>query len=124
MTPDQIIVIIVGVLLIGFIYWFFLKRKPQIATPARGSIEITVQGGYKPEVIRVEQGKPITLVFHRTDASGCLEEVVLPDFKVRKQLPLNERVSITITPDKVGTYQFSCGMNMFHGKLIVEQKLS
>ena len=120
MTIDQIIVIIVGLLLVGFVYWFFLKRKPTEAQALNNEVEITVQGGYNPEVVRVKLGKPVTLTFHRTDASGCLEEVILSDFKIRKQLPLNERVPITVTPDKVGTYQFSCGMNMFHGKLIVE----
>ncbi|PIR44474.1 MAG: hypothetical protein COV10_04440 [Candidatus Vogelbacteria bacterium CG10_big_fil_rev_8_21_14_0_10_51_16] len=120
MTIDQVIVIVVGILLIGFVYWSFLKRKPKAEAVASGTVEITVQGGYRPEIISVSLGKPTTLVFHRTDSSSCLEEVLIPDFKIRKQLPLNERVSITIVPQKAGTYQFSCGMNMFHGKIIVE----
>jgi plastocyanin domain-containing protein len=48
-----------------------------------------------------------------------LEEVVLGDFKVRKTLPLNQTVTIPITPQKEGEFVFSCGMNMFHGKIKV-----
>jgi plastocyanin domain-containing protein len=39
---------------------------------------------------------------------------------VRKYLPLNKKTPITITPKKEGTYEIVCGMNMFHGKIIVK----
>jgi plastocyanin domain-containing protein len=32
---------------------------------------------------------------------------------------MNEIVTLEIRPEKPGTYEFVCGMNMFHGKLIV-----
>jgi len=54
------------------------------------------------------------------DSNSCLEEVVLSDFKVRKFLPLNEKTEIEINPTKKGEFDFSCGMGMFHGKLIVK----
>jgi len=49
-----------------------------------------------------------------------LEEIYIPDFKVKEYLPLNKSVEITLTPKKEGTYQTHCGMGMFHGKIIVE----
>ena len=65
------------------------------------------------------KGKTTTINFFRKDPSSCLEEVILSDFKIRKYLPLNKKVSIEITPQKTGEYSFSCGMNMFHGKVKV-----
>ena len=84
------------------------------------NVEIIVEGGYTPEVISLQLGKPATITFLRKDPSSCLEEVVLSDFKIRKFLPLNEKVSIAVTPTKTGEYTFSCGMNMYHGKIVVK----
>lgn len=119
MQPDNIIVIIAGIGVIGFIYWFFLMKKEKIVT-AGDSVDITVKGGYSPDTIAIAKGKTTTLRFTRRDPSGCLEEVVVPEFKIRKFLPLNQTVSVEIKPEKAGEYEFVCGMNMFHGKLIVK----
>ena len=119
MQLDNIIVIVVGVGLVAFIYWFFLMKKEKAVT-AGDSIDILVKGGYSPNTIVLTKGKKTTLRFTRQDPSGCLEEVVVPEFKIRKFLPLNETVSIELKPEKAGEYEFVCGMNMFHGKLIVK----
>ena len=126
MTLDKILVIISGVLGIGFIYCFFLSKKDKKAVvvnsvDSMGSlqVEITVEGGYQPEVISIPVGKTTVLNFTRTDPTGCLDEVVLGDFNIRKELPLNKKISIEITPKQKGTFTYSCGMNMYHGKIIV-----
>lgn len=119
MTLDKILVTIAGLLGIGFTYWFFLMRK-QEAQAVSGSVDVIVDGGYTPEVISVPRGEKTVINFLRKDPSSCLEEVVLSDFKVRKQLPLNKRVSVEITPQEQGEFTYSCGMNMFHGKIIVQ----
>lgn len=120
MTPDKILVAIVGALGIGFTYWFFLmKNDSAVAVVVGRMIDIEVLGGYKPANISIKKGETTTITFLRRDPSSCLEEVVLPDFKIRTYLPLHKKTSITITPDVAGEYQFSCGMNMFHGKIIV-----
>ncbi|MCX6738491.1 MAG: cupredoxin domain-containing protein [Candidatus Parcubacteria bacterium] len=120
MSPDKIIVIIIGFFAITFIYWFFLMKKSKAVSVSAGSVDITVLGGYSPEVITIPVGKTTRLNFLRTDPSSCLEEVVIGDFHIRKTLPLNEKVSVEITPKKTGEYTYSCGMNMFHGKIIVK----
>lgn len=119
MQLDNIIVTVAGIGVIGFIYWFFLMKKEK-AIVAGDVVDIKVAGGYSPDTIAVAKGKKITLQFTRKDPSGCLEEVVIPEFKVRKFLPLNQTVAIELKPEKAGEYEFVCGMNMFHGKLIVK----
>lgn len=116
---DKIIVTTVGVLGIAFVFWFFLAKKEN-AVAAEGEIDIEVKGGYSPDVISIPVGKPIKINFTRKDESTCLEEVVISDFKIRKLLPMNEKTTIEITPDKTGEYKFSCGMGMFHGKILVK----
>lgn len=103
----------------ALVVWFFLGKRREVSVVAGDDIDIEVAGGYKPAAITVRRGKPVTLKFHRTDPSDCLAEVVLADFGIRQTLPLNQTAEIRITPDKTGEFDFSCGMNMFHGKLKV-----
>ena len=116
---DKIIVLIFGSLSIIFTYWFFFMKKIN-TVQAEGRVNILVDGGYKPERISIPYGQTTKLVFERKDSNSCLEEVILSDFKIKKSLPLNEKVTVEITPDKKGEFDFSCGMGMFHGKLIVK----
>lgn len=115
---DKIIVTTTGLLGILFTYWFFLMKKEKVVK-AHDSIDIVVEGGYSPDVISIPKGKTTKLNFLRKDPSSCLEEVVLGDFKIRKQLPLNQKITIELTPQQTGEFKYSCGMNMYHGKIIV-----
>ena len=115
---DKIIVIVSGIAGIFFTYWFFLMKKGNM-TKVKDEVEITVEGGYSPESISIPKGKTTKITFFRKDPSSCLEEIVLGDFKIRKILPLNEKVTIELTPQQTGEFKYSCGMNMYHGKIIV-----
>lgn len=120
MTLDKILVVIASIGGIIFTHWFFLMKKEDKAfVVSENSVDIIVKGGYSPEVISIPKGKKTTLNFIRQDSSSCLEEVLIPNFKVRKYLPLNKKVAVAITPQKEGEYEISCGMNMFHGKIVV-----
>lgn len=116
---EKIIVATLSLGTIGLIYWFFFGKKDE-ATTSEGGVHILVDGGYKPGKIRIKKGVTTTLVFERKDPSTCLEEIVIPDFKIKKYLPLGEKVEIQLTPQKEGRYQTHCGMGMFHGQIIVE----
>ena len=118
MPFDKIIVAVGGIAAILFVAWFFFGKKVKEVAVEK-QVQIVVEGGYSPEVITVKQGQPVTLNFLRKDPSSCLEEVVLPDFGVRQHLELNQTTPIEITPKRVGEYIFSCGMNMYHGKIKV-----
>src|SRR3989344_9646971 len=119
MTIDKILVNFFGVIAILFVYWFFLMKKDKQVI-VHGSVDIVVDGGYTPSIISIPSGQSTKINFFRKDPSSCLEEVVLSDFKIRKFLPLNQKVTIEVKPEKPGEYPFACGMNMFHGKIIVK----
>lgn len=119
MSLDKILVTLVGIAGIAFTYWFFLLKKDTVVE-VEDSVDILVDGGYSPSTISVQKDKTTQLNFFRKDPSTCLEEIVLADFKIRKHLPLNKTTRIAITPTKSGTYDMVCGMNMFHGKIIVK----
>ena len=59
-------------------------------------------------------------LFDRKDPSTCLDQVVLPEFGAHLDLPLHEKTVVTVQPNESGEFGFACGMNMFHGKIIVD----
>ncbi len=125
MTSDKIVVTLAGLAAIGFIVWFFwLVKKPGIkaALTSGGYQEamVLVKGGYTPDVIVVEKGKPVRLNFVRAESASCSEMVLFPDFNKSAQLPEGETVPVEFMPDKAGEFEFQCQMGMFRGKLIVE----
>jgi plastocyanin domain-containing protein len=122
MSIDKILVTFLGMGVIGFIWWFFFGKKSSFAeaTEGQGEISIIVDGGYKPSTIVIKKGVETTLYITRKDQNSCLEDIVLPEFKIKEYLPLNEIVEIKVTPNKSGEFPFHCGMNMFHGKIIVK----
>jgi len=124
MDTTEIIVIVGGIGLIGFVFWYFFGERKRIAVETGESgvqeIDITVKGGYSPDVIVVRQGQPVRLNFNRQETSSCSDQVVLSDFKIVRDLPAFKNTPVEFTPDRPGEFGFTCGMNMLHGKLIVE----
>lgn len=105
---------------IAWVNWYFFAAGRKPVTVQGAEALITVDGGYSPSTIRARAGVPLRIVFDRKDASSCSEEVVFPDFGVRKFLPTGEKTVIEITPPKPGRYDFMCGMSMLRGTLIAE----
>ena len=111
-----------------WVNWYFFiagrgaERAVVAATPGLGmqEVRISVRGGYEPAIIRVAAGRPVRLVFDRQETSSCSEELVFPSFGIRKFLPANQQTTVQVTPPSPGTYDFTCGMGMLHGKLIAE----
>jgi len=125
MTPDKMFVTFGGLAAIGFIIWFFwLVKKPgtKAVLTSSGYQEamVLVKGGYTPDVIVVERGRPVRLNFVRTESAACSELVMFPDFNKSAELPEGETVAVELLPDKAGEYEFQCQMGMLRGKLIVE----
>lgn len=121
---DKVIVIVSALVLIGLIAWWFFGPKNQaiVESEQKGtdqSATITVDGGYSPAVLSLKAGVPAHITFMRKDPSGCLEEIIMPDFGIAEKLPMNEPFTVLINPSKVGDYTYTCGMRMFSGKIRV-----
>ena len=120
----------IGVLLAGFalmlgIAWFFWGPRRGGVRAVRSSsgyqeAMVLVKGGYTPDLIVVERGKPVRLNFRREEAAACSEIVVLADFNRSARLPEGQTVSVEFLPEQPGEYEFACQMGMIRGKLIVE----
>jgi plastocyanin domain-containing protein len=119
-------VVLAGLAAIAWInrFFFFAAGAPATAAAAGGGVQevtIGVRGGYEPARVRVKRGVPVRLVFDRQEASGCSEEVVIPEFGIRRFLPAFRKTPVELTPERAGSYEFTCGMGMLRGKLIVDE---
>ncbi len=124
MTLDQILVTAVGILAIAGIGAFFLLPKGKETRTVVGSsgfqeAMILVKGGYTPDLIVAEAGRPIRLSFLREESSACSDRVVFPDFHTSAPLPQGKNVTVELPAAKAGEYGFQCEMGMLRGKLIV-----
>jgi plastocyanin domain-containing protein len=127
MTLSEWIVILAGAAAIAWVNWyFFLARRGAasavVAETRGGAQEVTimVQGGYEPAEVKLKRGIPARLVFDRRETSGCSEEVVIPDFGIRKFLPAFQKTTVELKPETAGSFEFTCGMSMLRGRLVVE----
>ena len=125
MTPDRWIVTATGLALIGFIVWFFwLKRSTGFrASETSGGYQeamILVKGGYTPDTIIVQSGRPVRLNFRREETASCSDKVIFADFHKSAELPAGESVAVELLPKEPGEYAFTCPMGMFRGRLIAE----
>jgi len=77
------------------------------------TVDISVtKKGFEPNTIDVAPGTNIILNVTRKTDSTCAKQIQIPSMKIKKDLPLNETVSIKVGKLEKGEIRFGCGMNM------------
>ena len=127
MDSAEVLVTVGGLAAIGWVIWYFFLGERQQVRAAVGAggvqqVQVRVKGGYEPDVIVVEKGRPVRLDFFRDESSGCSDTIVFGDFGIARPLPAFKTTPVEFTPDKAGEFTFTCGMNMLRGKLIVRDE--
>ena len=125
MATSDYLVILGGAIVIAGIAWFFWGPRrggyrAALATSGYQEAMVLVKGGYTPDVIVVEHGKPVRLNFRREESAACSEMVILGDFGKSAKLPEGEVVPLEFLPERPGEYEFTCQMGMLRGRLVVE----
>jgi plastocyanin domain-containing protein len=124
MTAAQIAVTLGGTAAIGWVLWYFLfARGTGVAATAVDGVQevpVLVKGGYSPDTIIVQAGRPVRLQFYRDETADCSERVIFEAFGVNQELPAFQTTTVEFTPREPGEYPFRCGMNMLKGLLVVE----
>lgn len=125
MTVSDIVVLVIGAGLIGWELWYFLAPRKK-GTPARRGqggaqeVNVIVKGGYDPDTILVEAGRPVRLNFYRDETAGCSERLVFESFGIDQALPAFQTTAIQFTPTQPGDYPFRCGMSMLKGRVVAQ----
>jgi plastocyanin domain-containing protein len=124
MDMTEIIVVISGVALIALVLWYFFGERERVDARDAGDgvqeIDITVKGGYSPDVVVVRQGARVRLNFYRDETASCSDRVIFGDFRIARELPAFKTTPVEFTPESAGEFTWTCGMNMMRGKLVVE----
>jgi plastocyanin domain-containing protein len=107
MTPDKFLVTLLGFAAIAFIVWFFwLVKRPGVKADVNSAgfqeAMVLVKGGYTPDVIVVERGRPVRLNFVRAESASCSGTVVFPEFNKSAYLPEGETVPVEVMPGTAG----------------------
>ena len=121
----SILAIIIGVVLIGLIIWWFFGRHQESAGHAQQAnneqtATVVVKGGYSPSTVVLKKGVPAKVNFDMQDHTACLSHVVFSSLDVNKDLTKQKITTVDIPTDKAGEIDFACGMDMFHGKVVVK----
>lgn len=86
------------------------------------TVKITVdQNGFSPSSIDAEAGHKLNLVFKRAAGTNCGNRVVFPKLGIRRNLPVGKAVVVSVTPRDAGQINFSCGMGMYKGSIVVTE---
>ena len=125
LTQSDLWPILGGLAVIAGIAWFFWgpRRGGVRAALTSGGYQeamILVKGGYTPDLVVVQRGRPVRLNFRRDETAACSEMVVLGDFGKSARLPEGDVVPVEFLPDRAGTYEFTCQMGMLRGRIVVE----
>lgn len=89
------------------------------STMAGGPTVLITEAGYEPPTVTVRSGKRTKITFLRKTDATCGTEVVFPTLKITRSLPLNKPVEVELPPQAEGVLRFTCGMDMFEGKVVV-----
>ncbi|MCC4477269.1 cupredoxin domain-containing protein [Limosilactobacillus reuteri] len=121
----RIAVIIIALFLIAFIVWWFFGKHTESAGKStivndEQTATIVVNGGYSPSTVILKKGIPAQVNFDMHDSTACLSHVVFEQLGVNKDLTKQKITTINIPTDKAQTFNFACGMDMFHGKVVVK----
>jgi Cu+-exporting ATPase len=120
----DVLVVLLGVALIAGELWFFLGPRPKPVPPTAEQpvqeVRIIVKGGYDPDTIFVEAGRPVRLLFQRDETVECSERVVFEGLEIDRELPAFQTTTIEFTPAEPGDYRFRCGKDVLRGVVVAQ----
>jgi membrane fusion protein, heavy metal efflux system len=95
------------------------SREPQSGATVQAVTVSVTDKAFQPDRINLKRGILARLTFVREVEETCATSVVIPEFNIKKDLPYKEPVVFEFTPTKAGVFDFTCGMKMLSGKIVV-----
>jgi plastocyanin domain-containing protein len=78
------------------------------------------EAGFEPSEIQAKTGENLVLDITRVTDETCATAIVIPDQKLKVELPLNKEVQVAVKAGKAGRIAFACPMNMITGAIVVK----
>ena len=80
--------------------------------------EIAVDRGFRPAVFEAEAGRPLRLVFRRTDPDSCSERVIFSSPHISRRLALWAETVVDLPAQPTGELRYTCGMGRYRGRIL------
>ena len=98
-----------------------LNLQPMLAHAKDQVVNLQVtEKGFEPNSVDVKPGVPVVLKVTRKTDSTCATQIKIQSKNIRKDLPLNKPVIITLGKLDKGEVRFGCGMDMITGNIFVK----
>lgn len=119
------VLVVLGIVSVGF--FVFGGGTPTTGAMITGedrdarvqAVTLSVKGGnYYPQAVSVKAGQQVAITLDRS-VSGCYRSLVIRGLGV-SAYSKSPSETIRFTPEKPGTYRFSCSMGMGYGTLVVK----
>jgi len=112
--PVDVVVIVLALACIAWELWYFRGRRHYVSpgNPAKSPTQefrVTLQGGFDPDLIIVEAGRPVRLDVLRCEVDNEAEQLAFDTLKITKTLPEFARASVEFIPNEPGDHRFFCG---------------
>ena len=108
----------IGLLACALASSFAFAGQHSKAAAKTQTVAVSVDNGFKPNIIKVHHGQPVKLVFNGVNP-GCVDKVVFKGLNITKKVMKGQKTVVMFTPKKAGTINFACGMGMMTGKVLV-----
>jgi plastocyanin domain-containing protein len=124
-TLLNVVVVVLGLALVAVELWYFLGPRRTASQASLNNdgvqeVQVLVKDGYHPDVIPVEAGRPVRLVFYRDETAECSAQVVFEGLDIDRELPPFKKTAIEFTPYDPGDYHFRCGKSVIRGRVVAE----
>ena len=80
-------------------------------------LSVTEQG-FAPDRVKLKKDEPVDLVITRKTDETCAKALSIPNYGVTRELPLNQAVTVRLTPKKTGEIKYGCAMEMMVGGVL------
>ena len=126
MGPSEWAVLLGGIAAIAVDQLVLLPGRSGARRRRRGragvqEVRVAVEGGYSPGHDAREAGRAGAAGLRPAgDARAARRRWCSRSSGSKRFLPAHEETAVEFTPRKAGTYEFTCGMSMLRGKIVVE----
>ncbi len=112
--PGDVAVMALALAFIAWELWYFRGRRDYVSPgdPAKSRTQefrVKLQGGFDPDLIIVEAGRPVRLDVFRCELDTEAEQLAFDTLKITKALPEFARASVEFIPNEPGDHRFFCG---------------
>ena len=83
---------------------------------------LITKNGFEPNSLTLKVNVPAKVTFLRQTNDTCATSIAISEYKIKKDVPLNQPVVVEFKPTKTGKFSFACGMQMLKGNLVVTEQ--